>query len=97
MAGPGLVKIGTATRAASTGSSRDIDAWQLDKLKNWRHSGFSVDAGEAPLKPLPDPIPLKIQSPFNNDGLTAWGCNVDANFLLTGLKPLVSAAHHLTR
>ena len=23
--------------------------WQIAKLKNWRHSGFSVDAGEAPL------------------------------------------------
>jgi len=23
--------------------------WQVAKLKSWRHSGFSIDAGEAPL------------------------------------------------
>lgn len=45
----------------------------------------------------PSPIPLKIQSPINNAGRNAWDCDVDANFVLTGLKPLVSAAHHLTR
>jgi hypothetical protein len=31
---------------------RDASAladWQVAKLKNWRHSGFSVDAGEAPI------------------------------------------------
>ena len=49
------------------------------------------------LQLFPDPIPLKIQSPINNDGRNAWDCDVDANFVLTSLKPLVSAAHHLTR
>jgi hypothetical protein len=26
-----------------------LATWQIAKLKNWRHSGFSVDAGEVPL------------------------------------------------
>ena len=26
-----------------------LAVWQIAKLKNWRHRGFSVDAGEAPL------------------------------------------------
>ena len=26
-----------------------LAGWQIAKLQNWRHSGFSVDAGEAPL------------------------------------------------
>jgi len=31
------------------GDAGTLADWQIAKLQNWRHSGFSVDAGEAPL------------------------------------------------
>ncbi len=41
-----LWRLAVLRRLRDAGALAD---WQIAKLKNWRHSGFSVDAGEAPL------------------------------------------------
>jgi len=48
----GWQELGELWRHAVLRRLRDAGAladWQIAKLQNWRHSGFSLDAGEAPL------------------------------------------------